>query len=337
MLRIGLIDVDGHNFPNLALMKVSAYHKAQGDRVEWCNPLEIIPYDMVYQSKVFDETYSTDIDWTPCAKLIVKGGTGYVRRHKDKITYKTWLEYYVDGKWIHEDKYHGTDKYAEFLPDEVEHTYPDYELYPKLTKDTAYGHLTRGCPRNCSFCCVSCKEGQRAVKVADLSEFWRGQKNIVLLDANLLACARDHMDLLRQLRESGSYIDFNQGLDIRLLHNGAIDIINDIKLRNIHFAWDNPRDCLEYDFRKYAQRAKHKPHGSYGTVYVLVNYNSALSEDLYRIYTLRDLGYLPYVMVYDKPNSPKIMRDLQRWCNKREIFKSCPNFGEYNKNKGVQT
>jgi hypothetical protein len=71
-MRIGLIDVDSHNFPNLALMKISAWHKARGDEVEWCIPL--MHYDIVYQSKVFDETYSQDIDWYPNADKIIKGG-----------------------------------------------------------------------------------------------------------------------------------------------------------------------------------------------------------------------------------------------------------------------
>lgn len=152
-MNIGLIDVDGHNFPNLALMKISAWHKHLGDHVEWCVPIQ--RYDRVYQSCVFDDTYSADIDWIPQADEIIKGGTGYG----------------LDNK----------------LPDEIEHIYPDYSLYPDMTYDTAYGFLTRGCPRHCSFCIVGDKEGLYSRKVADLTEFWRGQKNIKLLDPNLLA------------------------------------------------------------------------------------------------------------------------------------------------------
>lgn len=96
----------------------------------------------------------------------------------------------------------------------MEHIYPDYSLYPSLTKDTAYGFLTRGCPRGCHFCIVSGKEGRASRKVADLSEWWRGQKNIKLLDPNLLAC-REHMDLLGQLADSEAWVDFTQGLDCR--------------------------------------------------------------------------------------------------------------------------
>ena len=174
-MKIGLIDVDSHNFPNLALMKISAYHKAKGDDVEWCVPMQ--PYDIVYQSKVFDDTYSKDIDYVPIAKEIIKGGTGYGLNNN--------------------------------LPYEIEHIYPDYSLYPELTKNTAYGFLTRGCPRACDFCIVAEKEGRRSYKVADLSEFWDGQKYIKLLDPNILAC-KEHLNLLQQLVDSKAYVDFTQ-------------------------------------------------------------------------------------------------------------------------------
>ena len=295
-MRIGLIDVDGHNFPNLALMKISAYHKALGDDVEWCYPM--FEYDIVYQSKVFDDTYSEDINWIPQADKIIKGGTGY-----------------------------GMDN---VLPDEIEHIYPDYSLYPDMTKDTAYGFLTRGCPRGCEFCIVAEKEGRRSHKVADLSEFWNGQKYIKLLDPNILAC-KEHPDLLKQLIDSKAYVDFNQGVDIRLTNEANIQLLNQVKFKEIHFAWDNAKDDLRHFFSEYARLSARKPHGAYGMVYVLVNFNSDMEENLYRIYTLREMGYNPYVMVYDKPNAPREIRNLQRWCNNKWIFKSCPDFRDYKK------
>jgi len=295
-MYIGLIDVDSHNFPNLALMKISAWHKKRGDTVEWAFPLA--KYDIVYQSKVFDDTYSPDIEWIPQAEKIIKGGTGYG----------------LDNK----------------LPDEIEHIYPDYSLYPNLTDNTAYGYLTRGCPRHCDFCIVSDKEGFRSIKVADLSEFWNGQRDIKLLDPNMLSC-REHMDLLRQLIDSGAYVDFTQGLDIRLTNEENITAINHLKLKEIHFAWDNPRDNLESKFEFYTRYAKHKPHGRYGTVYILTNHGTTMQENLYRVYILRDLGFDPYIMIYDKPNAPREIRDLQRWCNNRRIFRSCPKFEDYKK------
>lgn len=293
-MKIGLIDVDSHNFPNLALMKISAWHKSIGDTVEWCLPLD--HYDIVYQSKVFDETYSKDIEWYPNADKIIKGGTGYGMKNT--------------------------------LPTQIEHMYPDYSLYPELTKDTAYGFLTRGCPRGCDFCIVADKEGRRSIKVADLDEFWRGQKYIKLLDPNILAC-RDHMYLLMQLYQSNAYVDFTQGLDIRLTNKDNIALINYIKVKEIHFAWDNPDDDLVPYFERYKEFAKHKMHGTYGTVYCLTNYGSTLEQDLCRVYTLIELGYDPYIMIFDKPNATKEIKYLQRWCNSVRIRKSCPVFDEY--------
>lgn len=261
-MRVGLIDVDGHNFPNLALMKISAYHKQRGDSVEMSVP--IMPYDIVYQAKVFDETYTEDIGYFPLADKVIKGGTGYFKRDKDGIGYV-----YVDGKWINIGNKHsfsnGVETYTEFLTDTIEHMYPDYSLYPTLTKDTAFGFLTRGCPRACKFCIVAGKEGRKSYKVADLSEFHRGQKFIELLDPNILAC-KDHIDLLKQLVESKAYVNFNQGLDIRCINEDNVALINKLKLKNIHFAWDNAKDDLTPYFERYKKLAKHKPHGDYGTV-----------------------------------------------------------------------
>ena len=275
-------------------MKISAWHKAQGDSVEWCFPMA--HYDIVYQSKVFDDAYSPDIDWMPQAEEIRKGGTGYGLKNE--------------------------------LPREIEHIYPDYSLYPELTKNTAYGFLTRGCPRGCSFCIVAEKEGRKSYKVADLSEFWRGQKHIELLDPNILAC-KDHPDLLQQLVDSKAWVNFNQGLDIRFTNERNIALLNQIKVKEIHFAWDNPKDDLRPYFERYKELAKHKPHGHYGTVYCLVNFGSTMEENLHRIYTLRDMDFDPYVMVYDKPNAPKDIKKLQRWVNNKYIFRSCKTFEEY--------
>jgi len=300
-MKIGLIDVDSKNFPNLALMKLSAWHKAQGDTVEWWWGFG--EYDRVYMSKVFDKTYSPDIPEPLNAREIIKGGTGY-----------------------------GLDNR---LPGEVEHIYPDYSLYPELTRDTAYGFLTRGCPRGCPPCIVAKKEGRAARKVADLSEWWSGQKYIKLLDPNLLACP-EHLELLGQLAESGAWVDFTQGLDCRLLTEEIIAAINKVKLKEIHFAWDFMRESAAVlkGLRLYAKNAVRKPHGQYATVYVLTNYDTTMAENLYRIYTLRDMGFDPYVMVYDKPNAPHEMRMLQRWCNNRLIFRREPDFYKYDPKQG---
>lgn len=173
------------------------------------------------------------------------------------------------------------------------------------------------------------------MKVADLSEWWRGQKNIVLMDPNLLACP-EHMDLLGQLIDSKAWVDVNQGFDCRLLTPEKVDAINHLKLKDIHFAWDYMKetDAVLRGLDLYAKLATRKPHGQYATVYTLVNYDTTMEENLYRIYTLREMGYDPYVMIYDKPNAPQEIRWLQRWCNNRLIFRTQPDFSKFDPKQG---
>ena len=267
-MKIGLIDVDSKGFPNLPLMKLSAYHKAKGDAVEWYNPLFSENLDRVYMSKVFSFT-------------------------------------------------------------------PDYTIYYDLipeTKTTAYGFLTRGCPRGCSFCHVATKEGQKSYKVADLKEFWHGQKNIELLDPNITG-AKECIELFQQLVNSKACINFNQGLDVRLMTEEKARLIKLMKIKYIHMAWDRYEDkeiiIPKFKmFKEITQLDKRKL-----IVYVLTNYNTTLDQDLERIYTLKNLGYWAYVTIYNKDALPKghILRKLQRYVNNRFIFESCASFDEYQK------
>ena len=298
-MKVGLIDVDSHRWPNLCLMKLSAYHKARGDAVEWWSPEG--RYDLVYKSRVFTDLYSKDTIQVTNADAVIRGGTGY-------------------GPGPN-------------LPDAVEHSRPDYSLYPQFP-DTAYGFLTRGCPRNCGFCIVSGKEGRKSVQTADLSEFWDGQRNIKLLDANLLACP-EHETLLNQLAASRAYVDFTQGLDARLLTEDNIAAINRVRLKGIHFAWDSMResDAILEKLRLYASLAKRKPNGDYATVYVLTNYDSTPEQDLYRVETLREMGYDPYVMIYEKPTAPLITKRLQGWVNNKRIFHTVARFEDFQPGK----
>ena len=304
MAKIGLIDIDGHNYPNLALMKISAHHKSQGDTVEWYDGLS--HYDTVYASKVFSFTpdYTQHIN----ADQVIRGGTGYALHGPGGLDFNPL-----------EDKP---------LPYEIEHSYPDYSLYN--IRDTAHGFLTRGCPRGCHFCIVGDKEGTRSVKAADLDEFWSGQRNIILNEPNILAC-KEWPDLLSQLAQSQSYVDFNQGLDARLMTREKAQALGEIKIKEIHFAWDdyNQKNSVLKGLEIYKKHAKRKPHNHNAIVYTLVNFNTTIEQDLDRIYTLRQLGFWAYIMVYDKQNAKPIYKKLQRWCNNRFIFAQCPNFNDY--------
>lgn len=309
--KIGLIDVDGHNFPNIPLMKISAWHKSQGDFVEWYDPMFSDEKDIVYMSKVF--SFTDDYLYPIRAKKIVKGGSGYC------ISLENGKEVFDSNADVD-------------LPYEIEHIYPDYSLYPDMTVDTAYGFLTRGCPRGCSFCHVEAKEGRASRKVADLSEFWNGQKNIVLCDPNILAC-RQWKELLQQLIDSKAWVDINQGLDIRLMTEEKAEMIKQIKTKNLHFAWDRYEDkekiLPKFKMFKEITGIDYRKLG----VFVLCNFDTTIEQDKERIYLLRDLGFNPYVMLYDKEHIPKghDLRQLQRWVNNRFVFAKCKTFEEYKK------
>lgn len=307
-MKIGLIDVDGHNYPNLPLMKISAWHKAQGDSVEWYEPMFSGHCDKVYMSKVF--SFTPDYEYYIDADVIERGGTGYA------ISLRGGREEYDKSR----------DK---ALPDEIEHIYPDYSLYPELTKDTAFGFLTRGCPRGCGFCHVASKEGKCSYKVADLTEFWNGQKNIVLCDPNILAC-KDHIELLQQLVDSGARVEFNQGLDIRLINDRNLELLKQIKLDRIHFAFDRwqDKDIIEPKLRQFVAKTGYSRGKGRVTVYILTNFDTTLEQDIYRIQLCRELNISPYPMIYDKEHANPVYRKLQRWCN-NIIFWSCPTFEEY--------
>lgn len=308
-MRIGLIDVDGHNYPNLPLMKLSAWHKSKGDSVEWYTPIKG-HFDKVYMSKVF--SFTPDYRYKVNADVIEKGGSGYC------------ISIDKNGKEVFDKS---KDKQ---LPYEIEHIYPDYSLYPEQTKNTAYGFLTRGCPRGCDFCIVKEKEGQCSIKVADLSEFWKGQKNIVLCDPNLIAC-KEWKDLLQQLIDSGATVDINQGVDIRMMTEEKAKMIKQLKIKNIHFAWDRYEDkeVIVPKFKMFQEITGWDFHKM--TVYVLTNFNTTFEQDLERIYTLREMNYMPYVMIYEKYRLPtgSKLKLLQKWVNSKVGIMSCPRFEDF--------
>jgi len=272
--EIALYDVDS-KIPNLALMKLSAWHKKQGDNVELYFPLK--SYDKVYASQIF--TWSK-----PLYHYDVLGGSG-------------------------------TEKWDIILPEEVEHIMPNYELYHNM--DYALGFTTRGCIRKCPFCIVPQKEG-KIKPVADIYDIWdKKRKDIVLLDNNILGLQEHFFKITNQIKKEKLRVDFNQGLDCRLLTEKIAKELSEIK----HMVYRFSFDFMETEiFVRKAIKLLTKNKISRCLWYVLVGFNTTLEEDLYRLNLLKDLNQLAFVQKYNKTEDRKYI-PLARWANQHHIFR----------------
>jgi len=291
-MRVGLVQVDG-SMPNLALMKLSAWHKSQGDEVVFRTLNH--PIDKLYISCIFTKNaaQAKGIGLLFPEAEVVFGGYG------------------ISGV---------------SLPDRVEHTYPDYELYGI---DYAMGYTSRGCIRKCPFCFIPKYEGMIR-EHSPFEEFWRGQEKMVLLDPNFLASPKRY-EKLEWLREKGIKINFNQGLDLRLVNEKAGELLREIKAmthtfksRMYHFAWDNIKD--EEKIKRGIEILKGAGIPvSYMMVYFLIGYDSDFENEMYRFEELRKMGVHPFAMVYDKRDP--LRRGFSRWVNRR-LYKVTP-WSEY--------
>lgn len=290
-MKIGLIDVDGHNFPNLALMKLSAYHKANGDTVDWYEPL-FGHYDKVYMSKVF--TFTPDYEYFIDADEVVKGGTGY--KLYDKV-----------------------------LPEEVDRTFPDYTIYPQY--DFAIGFLTRGCIRKCPWCVVPKKEG--ALKpYCDWKSIKRADSNkIVFMDNNVLA-SEYGIEQMKSMVGQDVKIDFNQGLDARLITDEIAELLSRLKwISTIRLACDTSQmiPIVEKAVQKLGKYGV-KPYRIF--VYTLIQ---DIDEAYQRIKALDKLGVKPFAQPYRDFETNYVNpehKHLARWCNHKATHYSIP-FEEY--------
>jgi len=279
-MKIGLFDIDS-KYHNLALMKLSAYHKNKGDEVGFYEPILSPIYDKVYVSKIFSKK---NINEGYIPEDCVIGGSGFNSKTN--------------------------------LPDDIEHTKPDYFLY---NLNYSLGFTTRGCIRNCGFCIVRQKEGN-IKEHAEIEEFLNLKSNIVvLLDNNFLALS-SHIKKLQKYIEKGWIMDFNQGFDIRLINKENAELLFKVKhYKQIHFAWDQM--ICEKEVKeglKILFKAGIKPYKI--MVFILCNYDTDFIEDIYRFEELLSLGVDPFVMIYENGN--KNIRNFARWVNKR-IYKVC--------------
>lgn len=288
-MRIAIHDSDKTGFPNYALMKISAWHKAQGDSVEWWIPM--CDYDRVYSSKVF--TFSPENPYLPADTI--KGGTGY---------------------GIYSD-----------LPDEIDAMYPDYSIYPDVRY--AIGFLTRGCIRRCPWCVVPRKEGKiRAYRT------WReikrpDSRDIVFMDNNVLACPQG-IEQIKDMIGEDVRVDFNQGLDARLIDNDVAEVLSRIKwMRFIRMSCDTD-EMLETVLQTIArlQIKGVKPYRIF--VYLLAQDIKSAER---RAVTLRMAGVEVFAQPYrdftTNKEPDKELKDFARWVNRKAIFKSCPTFSDY--------
>lgn len=290
-MLIGLHDSDKTDFPNYALMKISAWHKSQGDTVEWWNPL--INYDRVYSSKVF--TFTPECLYLP--ENTIKGGTGY---------------------GIYEE-----------LPKEIDDMFPDYSIYPNV--DYAIGYLTRGCIRKCPWCVVPKKEGMirpyrtwEEIKRPD-------SRDIVFMDNNVLACPHG-VEQMRDMIGKGVRVDFNQGLDARLITPEIAEVLARLKwIRHIRMSCDTDQmlNVVLAAIRR-LEDCGVKPYKVF--VYLLVQDIESAEK---RAIALRDAGAdvfaQPYRDFTNNTEPPDELKRFARWVNHKAIFKTVKRFEEYHR------
>lgn len=301
-MNIGLIAVDS-DYPNLALMKISAWHKSQGDSVEWYNPFD--QYDIVYMSKIFSFTPDYG-QWITNTKHIRKGGTGY-------------------------------DLYS-VLPEDMEFAVPDYSLYPSIDNKTAYGFLTRGCPNKCKWCVVPRKEGgiKPYMDVDDVAV--DGRTNLVLMDNNVLACDYG-LEQIQKIIDRGYRVDFNQALDARLVTDDIAKLLAKVRwIDVIRFGCDTPRQIEECEEAMNMIDSYRKNPAQY-LMYTMIgnDFDEALNRlSHWKTFKRVRIVAQPFRDV-DNPHQivPQWQKDMARWAMRREIYTTC-EFKDYEPRKGFK-
>lgn len=301
-MNIGLIAVDSE-YPNLALMKISSWHKAKGDTVEWYNLFD--QYDIVYMSKIFSFTPDYQ-QWMTNAARIEKGGTGYDLHVK--------------------------------LPEEVEFVIPDYSIYKSIDSKTAYGFLTRGCPNKCKWCVVPRKEGpvRPYMDVDDVAV--DGRTNLILMDNNILACDYG-LQQIEKIIERGYRVDFNQALDARLVTDDIARLLAKVRwINQIRFGCDTPKQIEECE-RAMQMIDSHRGKPASYLMYTMIG--SDFDEAFHRLNYWRPFKRVRIVAQpfrdVDNPRQviPQWQKDMAHWANRHQLFASC-EFKDFEPRKGFK-
>lgn len=294
-MNIGLIAVDS-TYPNLALMKLSAYHKARGDRVEWYNGLT--HYDMAYMAKVF--SFTPDYQYYINADQVERGGTGY--------------------------------SLTKVLPVEVDLLQPDYSLYG-IEKE-AYGFLTRGCPNKCKWCIVPQKEGN-IKPYMDIEKVAGDRKRVILLDNNILASDYG-IEQIEKIIKLGIRVDFNQALDARLVTDETAKLLARVKwIKYIRFGCDTPKQVREVE-RAASLIDKHGYNGEYFLYCILMDFEESFRRTSHwKSVSRRFIPHCqPFRDVNNSRQTiPQWQSDMARWANRKELYMSC-EFKDFTPRKG---
>ena len=289
-MKIGIYDADNTGFPNLALMKISAYHKQNGNDVEWANPLFGI-YDILYISRVFKFTEEPKEYFN--AQIIKYGGTGYNFDKLDNV---------------------------------IDQMQPDYSIYPYIDNKTAYGFLTRGCINKCKWCIVPLKEGY-IKPYMDIEEIAiNRRKNIILMDNNILACDYG-LQQIEKIINLNLKIDFNQALDARLVTEDIAKLLSKVKwLKQIRFGCDTSQQIIECEkAMNKIDRYKGKPMQY--LLYTMID--NDIQEAYSRVSYFKTKENVCIVAQpfrdYNNPQQviPQWQKDMARWSMRSEIYKSC--------------
>lgn len=351
-MNIAIIDADliyraKHRFPNLACMKLSAYHKAQGHNVQLKTDYEdLAQYDQIFISKVFTDTMVPDgvLD----LPNVNYGGTGFFYDKAPK------------------------------LPDEIEHIKPDYHLYDEWVEqklnegatedeteedklkrikkkrndfvyylDYSIGFLTRGCFRQCSFCVN--KNYKKCEVHSPVLEFMdESRPKLCFLDDNFFACPK-WKDLITEVKKTGKRFQFKQGLDERLLTDEKIHELMNWKYDGDYiFAFDDIKDKELIVSKLKRIRELYPSTKKHFKFYVLCGYDrnekwddtfwkQDIADTFERIKILASYGAVPYIMRYEKcytSNFNGAYTTIAAWCNQPSIFHKF-SYRDYCRCKGM--
>lgn len=298
-MNIALLPVDS-TYPNLALMKLSAWHKQHGDTVQWYNPLD--QCDKVYMAKVF--SFTPDYGYYINADEVEKGGTGY-DLHK-------------------------------VLPKAIDRIQPDYTIYPQIDTKTAYGFLTRGCPNRCKWCIVPQKEGKIAPYMDAEEIAVDGRTNLILMDNNILASDYGLCQIEKIIRRKYR-VDFNQGLDARLVTNEVAKLLARVKwIKRIRFGCDTPGQIAECE-RAISLLEKNGYHGEVFLYCIIIDFYESIHRISYWRKNKRVVVHAQPFRDLCDPHQfiPQWQKDMAHWADRKELYRSC-EFKDFEPRKGFK-